>query len=130
MNKAILIGRITADPIIKPAGETQVCKFSIAVDRKNKTADKSADFINCVAWGKTAEFISKYFRQGSKIAIEGHIQTGSYEKEGRKIYTFDVVIESVEFADSKKPTETKEAPQEVPSEWIPPESVEIDLPFK
>lgn len=104
MNKVILIGRFTRDPEIRYT-QSGICSanFSIAIDRKYKQEGQpEADFPRVVAWGKTAEFIEKYFRQGMKIVIEGRIQTGKYtSKEGQTVYTTDVVAESVEFAESK-----------------------------
>lgn len=104
MNKVILIGRFTRDPEIRYT-QSGICSanFSIAIDRKYKQEGQpDADFPRVVAWGKTAEFIEKYFRQGMKIVIEGRIQTGKYtSKEGQTVYTTDVVAESVEFAESK-----------------------------
>ena len=107
MNKVIIIGRFTRDPEIKySTGEnaTATARFSLAVNRrfKNKEGNYDADFINCVAFGKTAEFIEKYFTKGMAIGITGRIQTGSYtNKEGQKVYTTDVVIEETEFVESK-----------------------------
>ena len=107
MNKVIIIGRFTRDPEIKySTGEnaTATARFSLAVNRrfKNKEGNYDADFINCVAFGKTAEFIEKYFTKGMAIGITGHIQTGSYtNKEGQKVYTTDVVVEETEFVESK-----------------------------
>ena len=107
MNKVIIIGRFTRDPEIKySTGEnaTATARFSLAVNRrfKNKEGNYDADFINCVAFGKTAEFIEKYFTKGMAIGITGRIQTGSYtNKEGQKVYTTDVVVEETEFVDSK-----------------------------
>ena len=107
MNKVIIIGRFTRDPEIKyTTGEnaTATARFSLAVNRrfKNKEGNYDADFINCVAFGKTAEFIEKYFSKGMAIGITGRIQTGSYtNKEGQKVYTTDVVVEETEFVESK-----------------------------
>ena len=107
MNKVIIIGRFTRDPEIKyTTGEnaTATARFSLAVNRrfKNKEGNYDADFINCVAFGKTAEFIEKYFTKGTAIGITGRIQTGSYtNKEGQKVYTTDVVVEETEFVESK-----------------------------
>ena len=104
MNKVILLGRLTADPTttVSAAGNA-VTRFSIAVDRRFKQDNApTADFPSCVAFGKTAGFINKYFHKGMKIALEGRIQTGSYEKDGVKHYTTDIVIESCEFAESKR----------------------------
>ena len=107
MNKVIIIGRLTRDPEIKyTTGEnaTATARFSLALNRrfKNKEGNYDADFINCVAFGKTAEFIEKYFTKGMAIGITGRIQTGSYtNKEGQKVYTTDVVVEETEFVESK-----------------------------
>lgn len=127
MNKVILLGRLTKDPETRQAGDTTVTRFSVAVDRRYKQdGGQAADFPSCVAFGKTAEFISKYFRQGMKIALEGRIQTGSYEKDGVKHYTTDVIAEVVEFAESKKVEDTP-----TNNDWVQvPEGIEADLPFK
>lgn len=106
MNKVILMGRLTRDPDIRySAGEssTAVARYTLAVDRRFKRdGEPTADFINCVAFGRSAEFAEKYLRQGIKIAITGRIQTGSYtNREGVKVYTTDVVVEEQEFAESK-----------------------------
>ena len=106
MNKVILMGRLTRDPEVRYGGATNsaVARFSLAVDRRFKRDgdEQTADFINCVAFGKTAEFLEKYARKGTKFVVEGRIQTGSYtNKEGQKVYTTDVVCENVEFAESK-----------------------------
>jgi single-strand DNA-binding protein len=103
MNNVSLVGRLTRDPEVRYTdGGSSVAKFSIAVDRHfKKEGQPDADFPNCVAFGKTAEFIEKYFRKGQRIGLIGRIQTGSYEKEGTKIYTTDVIIENVEFVESK-----------------------------
>ncbi|MBQ3061598.1 MAG: single-stranded DNA-binding protein [Lachnospiraceae bacterium] len=109
MNKVILMGRLTRDPEVRYSqGEssTAVARFTLAVDRrfarKDNGNEQNADFIGCVAFGKTGEFVEKYFRQGSKAVVCGRIQTGSYtNKEGQKVYTTDVVVEEVEFAESK-----------------------------
>ena len=132
MNKVILIGRLIRDPETRQAGETTVTRFSIAVDRRFRVKDETsptADFPSCVAFGKTAEFISKYFKQGVKMALEGRIQTGSYtDKDGVKHYTTDVIAEAVEFAESKKAEDT---PPPSANEWANiPEGIENDLPFK
>lgn len=104
MNCVELMGRLVADPDIRYTnGGLTVAKFRVACDRRYKKegSDQTADFISCVAFGKTAEFIEKYFSKGKRIVVEGRIQTGSYEKEdGSKVYTTDVVAENVEFAES------------------------------
>lgn len=104
MNKVILVGRLTRDPEVRYTTNNHCqASFSVAVDRKYKQDGQStADFPRVIAWGKTAEFIQKYFHQGMKIAIEGRLQTGSYEnKDGHTVYTTDVISESVEFVESK-----------------------------
>ena len=101
MNKAILMGRLTRDPDVRQAGETQVAKYTLAVDRRFKKDE--ADFIRCVVFGKGAEFAEKYLHQGTKVVVSGRIQTGSYDdKDGKKVYTTDVIVEDQEFAESKK----------------------------
>lgn len=107
MNKAILIGRLTRDPEVRYSqGEssTAIARFTLAVDRRvQKTEGNSgADFIGCVAFGKQAEFVEKYFKQGMKMVLAGRVQTGSYtNKDGQKVYTIDIVAEDIEFAESK-----------------------------
>lgn len=110
MNKVILIGRLTRDPDVRYSqGEkaTAIARYTLAVDRRFKReGEQNADFINCVAFGKNGEFVEKYLRQGTKIAIIGRIQTGSYiNRDGQKVYTTDVVVEEHEFAESKKASE-------------------------
>lgn len=103
MNKVILIGRLTKDPDLKFAAGTgnAVTKLTLAVNRRKK--DDGADFINCIAFGKTGESIAQYFTKGKQIAITGNIRTGSYEaKDGTKRYTTDVIIESFEFINGDK----------------------------
>lgn len=105
MNNVTLVGRLTKDPEQRTAGETEITRFSIAVNRpfKNKDGEYEADFLNCVAFGKTGDFIGKYFAKGMAIGLIGRIQTGSYvNQEGRKIYTTDIVTDSAEFVESKK----------------------------
>lgn len=106
MNKVILMGRLTRDPDIRYGqgdNATAVARFNLAVDRRFKRdGEQTADFINCVAFGKPAEFAEKYLHQGTKIVLEGRIQTGSYtNKDGQTVYTTDVVVEAMEFAESK-----------------------------
>lgn len=107
MNKVILMGRLTRDPEVRYSqGETPmaIARYSLAVDRRGRAQEgqPTADFINCVAFGRNGEFAEKYLRRGTKIAVEGHIQTGSYtNKDGVKVYTTDIVVESQEFAESK-----------------------------
>ena len=108
MNKVILMGRLTRDPEVRYSqGETPmaVARYTLAVDRRqarNNGNEQTADFINCVAFGRAGEFAERYFRKGTKIAITGRIQTGSYtNKDGVRVYTTDIVVEEQEFAESK-----------------------------
>lgn len=113
MNKAILMGRLTRDPNVRysPGNNTQesvcVARYTLAVDRRgSKEGQQSADFISCVAFGRAGEFAEKYLRQGTKIAVCGRIQTGSYtNRDGQKVYTTDVVVEEQDFAESKRESE-------------------------
>lgn len=106
MNKVILMGRLTRDPEVRystGAEPIAVARYTLAVDRRARDGKQSADFIPCVAFGKSGEFAEKYLRQGMKIAIAGRIQTGSYtNREGKKVYTTEVVVEEQEFAESKR----------------------------
>ena len=107
MNRVILMGRLTRDPDVRyTQGDNPmaVARYTLAVDRRTaKSSDgQNADFISCVAFGRSAEFAEKYLHQGTKIAITGRIQTGSYtNRDGQKVYTTDVVVEDQEFAESK-----------------------------
>ena len=103
MNKVILMGRLTRDPEVRASANTATARYSLAVDRRFKReGDPTADFINCVAFGKSAEFAEKYFKKGTKVLVTGRIQTGSYtNKDGQKVYTTDVIVEDQEFAESK-----------------------------
>ena len=106
MNKVILMGRLTRDPEVRQTANTntQVATFSLAVNRRFKTEGQpDADFINIVAWNKTAEFCGKYFRKGQQVGVIGRIQTRNYEdKEGKRVYVTEVVAEEVYFADTKR----------------------------
>lgn len=114
MNKVILIGRLTDSPDVKYNGELAIAKYTLAVDRTfKKDGDAGADFIRCVAFGKNGQFAEKYFSKGKKIAVEGRIQTGSYEnKKGDKVYTTDIIVNHQEFVESK--TEERNIPQAQP----------------
>ena len=107
MNKVILMGRLTRDPEIRYSSgdsQTAIARYTLAVDRRFKRQgdEQTADFINCVVFGKGAEFAENYLHQGTKIVATGRIQTGSYtNKDGQKVYTTDVVVEEQEFAESK-----------------------------
>lgn len=128
LNKAILIGRLTKDPDVRYSNNNgeQLCiaRYTLAVDRIKKG---EADFINIVAFGKNGEFAEKYLSKGTKIAVEGRIQTGSYEdKDGKKVYTTDIVVEKHEFCESKG-----EAPAKSDNEFMNvPKDVSDSLPFK
>ena len=141
MNKVILMGRLTRDPEVRYTqgdNASAVARFSLAVDRRfKKDGEQTADFINCVAFGKTGEFIEKYGRKGTKFVVEGRIQTGSYtNKDGQKVYTTDVVVEQVEFAESKSSadgnttnnTANSNAPAYTSFMDIP-DSIDEELPF-
>lgn len=154
MNKAILIGRLTADPTVNINGENKMARYTIAVDRKIKRDpdnpnQQTADFITCVAFGRSADFVDKYLRKGTKIAITGRIQTGRYtNKDGQTVYTTDVVVEEHEFCESKSASgqsnqqaQTASAPaaQNAPSAsqtpktnepWINiPDDINMEVPF-
>lgn len=126
MNNVSLIGRLTKDPDLKTTQSgLSVCRFTVAVDRPY-SKEKQTDFINCIAWRQTADFIWKYFAKGQRIALIGSIQTGSYEKDGSKVYTTEVNVSNVEFCESKKQSgETVNAAET--TEDIP--LVDDDLPF-
>ena len=149
MNKVILMGRLTRDPEVRYSqGEsaTAVARYTLAVDRRFKRDNdqQTADFIGCVAFGRSAEFAEKYFRKGIKIAITGRIQTGSYtNQDGQKVYTTDVVVEEQEFAESKAAAANNGGgyQQAAPSRPEPtqaagdgfmniPDGIEEELPFK
>lgn len=133
MNKTILCGRLTKDPDVRSttrAGEElKVVRFTLAVDRRFKRdGEQAADFISCVSFGKTAEFIEKYGKKGTKFIIEGRIQTGSFtNKDNQKVYTTDVVVENVEFAESKK--EEANNPPADPDGFVTVDFEDDDLPF-
>ena len=108
MNKVILMGRLTRDPEVRYSqgdNSMAIARYTLAVDRRfnrNNNDENSADFIGCVAFGKSGEFAEKYFRQGMRVLISGRIQTGSYvNRDGQKVYTTEVIIDDQEFADSK-----------------------------
>lgn len=142
MNVVTLMGRLCRDPEIRQSqGENpvSVARYTLAVDRRYKRdGDQSADFISCVAFGKTAEFTERYLRKGTKIAVQGRIQTGSYtNKDGQRVYTTDVIVENCEFAESKKAA--TDAQQQKPPEGQPvpgsdgfmniPDGIESEIPF-
>lgn len=136
MNSVNLIGRLTRDPEVRyTASQMAVASFSIAIDRPTKEGEvKRADFPRIVVFGRQAENCEKYLRKGSQVAIEGRIETGSYEKQdGTKVYTTEVVAHRVEFlsrAGETKAEENKKSEQ-MPPETMPPnfEQIEEDVPF-
>lgn len=148
MNKVILMGRLTRDPEVRyTQGEnaTAVARYTLAVDRRmsrnNQNGDQTADFIQCVAFGRSGEFAEKYFHKGTKIVVTGRIQTGSYtNKDGQRVYTTDVVVEDQEFAESKSVAAQNNsggfAPADRPSPSDAgdgfmniPEGIDEELPF-
>ncbi|MBO5372203.1 MAG: single-stranded DNA-binding protein [Lachnospiraceae bacterium] len=145
MNKVILMGRLVRDPEVRYSqGEqaTAVARYTIAVDRRfRRDGDQqTADFIGCVAFGRQGEFAEKYLRKGTKIAITGRIQTGSYtNRDGQKVYTTDVVVEEQEFAESKGASDNNGGftPMDRPSPSVAagdgfmniPDGIDEELPF-
>lgn len=152
MNKVILMGRLTRDPEVRyTQGEKSTCiaNFSLAVDRRFKTEDQSADFIQCVAFGKLGEHVERYYRKGMKTGIVGRIQTRNYtNRDNQKVYVTEVVVEEMEFAESKSaqaqsygqpqqnhtaPAQTYGAPAQDSGKYDDfmniPDNLEEDLPF-
>lgn len=141
MNRAILMGRLTRDPEVRyTQGERvmAVARYTLAVDRrgarKENSSEPTADFINCVAFDKYGEFAEKYFRQGMRVLISGRIQTGSYtNRDGQKVYTTDVIVDSQEFADSKNTSSNNQASGAAPDGDgfmnIPDGLEDSELPF-
>ena len=128
MNKVVIVGRLVRDPELRFAAGSgnAVSKFTIAVNRQFKKDE--TDFISCLAFGKTAEIIAQYFTKGKKIAVSGSIRTGSYEKDGVKHYTTDVVVESFDFIGSKDNNGYSPSNEPGPFDGIEPES-DNDMPF-
>ena len=139
MNKVILMGRLTRDPEVRySAGENAlaIARYTLAVDRRfHRDGEATADFINCVTFGRAAEFAEKYLRQGTKIAVSGRIQTGSYtNRDGHKVYTTEVVVDEQEFAEGKNAgsgsSHTQPAPETDPDGFMNiPEGIEEEMPF-
>ena len=143
MNKVILMGRLTRDPEVRYSNgdnSSSVARYTLAVDRRFKRdGEQSADFIGCVAFGRSAEFAEKYLRKGTKIAITGRIQTGSYtNRDGQRVYTTDVIVEEQEFAESKNSSENvaqnnSEKPAAAPVDengfMHIPDGLDEELPF-
>ena len=142
MNSVSLMGRLTRDPEVRYTANTQMAnaRFVVAVNRKLSKEKRqeaenngypTADFISCVAWGKTAENIGNYFKKGQRIAVSGHIQTGSYEKDGQRIYTTDVVVDSFDFVESNSSSTNTNQGYSNPADlgMSGQESFDSDLPF-
>ena len=139
MNRVILMGRLTRDPNISysQSGDNMaIARFTLAVDRRGKRQDgadqQTADFIGCVCFGRQAEFAEKYLRQGTKVAVTGRIQTGSYtNRDGKRVYTTDVVLDDIEFAESKQETQENapSAPVDQDGFMNIPDGIEEELPF-
>lgn len=143
MNKWIGMGRLTRNPDVRwSQGQEQKCvtRFTVAVDRRGQKQDgqQSADFIPCVAFGKQAEFAEKYLKQGTKVAIIGRIQTGSYtNRDGQKVYTTDIIVEEIEFAESKAASEGQSGQQSYGQQYPDagdgfmniPDGIDEELPF-
>ena len=130
MNRTVLCGRIVRDPEVRD-GATKVVRYTLAVDRRiKKDGEPTADFINCVAFGKSAEFIEKYCKKGTKLIVSGRIQTGSYtNKEGNRVNTFDIIVDEQEFAESKASAPTQVEPVADES-FIPIDEDDLeDTPF-
>ena len=147
MNKVILMGRLTRDPEVRYSqGENAmaVARYTLAVDRRqsrnNQNGEQTADFIQCVAFGRSGEFAEKYFRKGMKVVVTGRIQTGSYtNKDGQRVYTTDVVVEDQEFAESKNASQNngggfvpadRPSPSDAGDGFMNiPEGIDEELPF-
>jgi single-strand DNA-binding protein len=145
MNRVVLMGRLTRDPNVSYTQAEQpmcIARYTLAVDRRNKDTDgnRQADFISCVAFGKSGEFVEKYLHKGIKVCISGRIQTGSYtNKDGVKVYTTDVVVEEHEFCESKGANDV--AQNMAPAQLSPglqsatdgfmqiPDGIDEELPF-
>ena len=144
MNKVILMGRLTKDPEVRysqGANSLAIARYTLAVNRTFKRAGETqeADFINCVAFGRTGEFAEKYFKQGTKLVVSGRIQTGSYtNKDGQKVYTTEVIVDEQEFAESKASSNesgyhatSRPTPNEAVGDGFMniPDGIDEELPF-
>ena len=129
LNKAILMGRLTRDPELKySASNMAICRFTVAVDRRfaKQGEERGTDFISVVSFGKTAEFVSKFFEKGRMINVVGSIQTGSYEKDGRTVYTTDIIADEINFCGEKKGEGGRSTS---PDDGFMPVDTDDDLPF-
>lgn len=135
MNTVSLVGRFAREPEVKYTdGGLSIARFNLAVDRRfKKEGEQNADFISCIAFGKTAEFIEKYFHKGQRIGLNGRIQTGSYtNKDGDKVYTTDIVADNVEFVESAGgQAQTGERPNPADANGFMniPDGIDEELPF-
>ena len=137
MNLLVICGRLTRDPEIRStSGGSSVARYTVAVDRQFKRdGDPDADFFNCTAFGKSAEFAEKYFRQGTKVIVTGRIQQDNYtNKDGEKVYAWTVVVANQEFAESKKAADengSQKKPESKSSAYVevPEDFTDEDLPF-
>ena len=145
MNKVIMMGRLTRDPEVRysqGASQTAVARFSLAVDRRFKReGEPEADFFNCTAFGRQAEFVEKYLRQGTKIVLSGRVQNDNYtNKEGAKVYSVQIMVDEIEFAESKNasgagvggaPVGQRPSPSAAGSDGFMsiPDGIEEELPF-
>ena len=134
MNKIILLGRLTRDPEVRyTQGDNSmaIAKFSLAVNRRfKKENEPEADFFNCTAFGKQAEFVEKYLKQGTKILLSGRIQNDNYtNKEGQKVYSIQIMVEEIEFAESKN-NSTSEPSQSNDGFMNIPDGLQEELPFQ
>ena len=138
MNKVFLMGRLTRDPEIRYSGDKPVASYSIAVDRryKDQNGNYPTDFFNLTSFGNTASFVEKYLKKGSKIVVEGEIRNNNYEKDGKTVYSDQIIANNVEFAESKgaqggNTNNSAPAPASAPSDdgFTPVEGSEDELPF-
>lgn len=147
MNKVIMMGRLTRDPEVRysqGASQTAIGRFSLAVDRRFKReGEPDADFFNCTTFGKQAEFVEKYLRQGTKVVITGRVQNDNYtNKEGQKVYSVQIIVEEIEFAESKNAAasnagasnyqaDSRPSPSQAAGDGFMsiPEGAEEELPF-
>ena len=131
MNKAILVGRLTRDPEMRDTqGGTKVARFALAIDRRGR--DGGTDYLNCVAFGKTAELVGQYLRKGSRAGVVGRIQTGSYERDGHKVYTTDIIVDELEFLETRAEAQRGRAEDVGAFFGAPPEIADdpdSELPF-
>ena len=136
MNKVILMGRLTRDPDVRYSqtdSNMAIARFSLAVDRRFKKQGDTvtADFFNCTAFGKQGEFVEKYLKQGTKIVVIGRIQNDNYtNKEGQKVYSIQIMVEEIEFAESKAAGQSQQN-DSMPGDGFMniPDGIENELPF-